>query len=368
MKPSWVPATTTWTASCTPSSTVAGARTDASAPAWTPRWSPGLAPRSRGWSSSARCRRSPRSACARRGSTTSTRGAAPARAASGDRVAGSSWSARPIGNLGDLTPRAAEALRTADLVVAEDTRLAARLLAHVGARTPTQSFNEHNGAGRLPGLLARLAGGRDAGADDRRGHARRLGSRRRAGGSRARGRCLGGGRARAGGGHGGHCPVRGGGARVPVRRLPAVPAGIRARQGALDRLLAAAASAELPLVLYEAPHRMAALLAALGERVPDCLGGRRSRAHQAPRGGAGRHASGGRIAPRQPSRRVHGGHQRPPTRPDVGRRSRRRGAARSRPRRGAIGSQPGRAAARHRPQPPRRVPSCRSPSVRVRQP
>ena len=65
----------------------------------------------------------------------------------------------PIGNLGDLTPRAAEALRTVDLVVAEDTRLAARLLAHIDARTPMQSFNEHNAAARLPALLARLASG-----------------------------------------------------------------------------------------------------------------------------------------------------------------------------------------------------------------
>ena len=65
----------------------------------------------------------------------------------------------PIGNLGDLSPRAADALRTADLVVAEDTRVAARLLAHVGARRPTRSFNEHNAAERLPELLARLAAG-----------------------------------------------------------------------------------------------------------------------------------------------------------------------------------------------------------------
>ncbi len=49
--------------------------------------------------------------------------------------------------------------------------------------------------------------------------------------------------------------------------LPSRPASARAR--ALERLLAAAATAELPLVLYEAPHRMATLLAALSERVPD---------------------------------------------------------------------------------------------------
>ena len=59
-----------------------------------------------------------------------------------------------------MTLRAVEVLRTADVVVAEDTRQAARLLAHLGAHTPTRSFNEHNGARRLPGLLTRLAAGR----------------------------------------------------------------------------------------------------------------------------------------------------------------------------------------------------------------
>ncbi|MDP9250566.1 MAG: SAM-dependent methyltransferase, partial [Chloroflexota bacterium] len=66
----------------------------------------------------------------------------------------------PIGNLGDLTPRAAEALRTADLVVAEDTRMAQRLLAHLSARRPSVSLTEHNFGERLPQLLERLASGK----------------------------------------------------------------------------------------------------------------------------------------------------------------------------------------------------------------
>ena len=65
----------------------------------------------------------------------------------------------PIGNLGDLSPRAADALREADLVVAEDTRVAARLLRFIGARKPSLSFTEHNAAERLPGLLGRLGSG-----------------------------------------------------------------------------------------------------------------------------------------------------------------------------------------------------------------
>jgi 16S rRNA (cytidine1402-2'-O)-methyltransferase len=41
--------------------------------------------------------------------------------------------ATPIGNLADLSPRAAETLRRADLVLAEDKRVSAKLLAHAGA-------------------------------------------------------------------------------------------------------------------------------------------------------------------------------------------------------------------------------------------
>ena len=65
----------------------------------------------------------------------------------------------PIGNLGDLTFRAAEALRTCDGVIAEDTRRAGLLLAHLETRKPLVSFHEHNEERRLPELLSRLRGG-----------------------------------------------------------------------------------------------------------------------------------------------------------------------------------------------------------------
>ncbi len=67
--------------------------------------------------------------------------------------------ATPIGNLGDLSPRAAEALRTADVVLAEDTRRTGRLLAHVGSRAPQRSLHEHNERERLAEVLALLADG-----------------------------------------------------------------------------------------------------------------------------------------------------------------------------------------------------------------
>src|SRR5690606_3202877 len=54
--------------------------------------------------------------------------------------------ATPIGNLEDLSTRAARVLREAGLVLAEDTRRTGRLLAHVGASTPQRSLHEHNEA------------------------------------------------------------------------------------------------------------------------------------------------------------------------------------------------------------------------------
>ena len=43
--------------------------------------------------------------------------------------------ATPIGNLGDLSPRAVDTLKRADRILAEDTRVTAKLLAHIGAKT-----------------------------------------------------------------------------------------------------------------------------------------------------------------------------------------------------------------------------------------
>lgn len=67
--------------------------------------------------------------------------------------------ATPIGNLDDLAPRAATAMRDADLVVAEDTRRTGRLLAHVGADTPQWSLHEHNERDRADVVVARLLEG-----------------------------------------------------------------------------------------------------------------------------------------------------------------------------------------------------------------
>ncbi len=67
--------------------------------------------------------------------------------------------ATPIGNLGDLSPRAGEALATADLVLAEDTRRTAKLLAHLDVKVPMQPLHDHNEADRVAEVVARLQAG-----------------------------------------------------------------------------------------------------------------------------------------------------------------------------------------------------------------
>jgi 16S rRNA (cytidine1402-2'-O)-methyltransferase len=65
--------------------------------------------------------------------------------------------ATPIGNLGDLSPRAADVLRRADQILAEDTRVTGKLLAHIGARTPMRRYDDHSSEGERDAVVARLA-------------------------------------------------------------------------------------------------------------------------------------------------------------------------------------------------------------------
>jgi 16S rRNA (cytidine1402-2'-O)-methyltransferase len=66
----------------------------------------------------------------------------------------------PIGNLGDLSARAKASLRAADLILCEDTRHSARLLAAVGARAKLQPLHEHNEDAVIPAVLEELRLGR----------------------------------------------------------------------------------------------------------------------------------------------------------------------------------------------------------------
>jgi 16S rRNA (cytidine1402-2'-O)-methyltransferase len=69
--------------------------------------------------------------------------------------------ATPLGNLGDLAPRAAEVLRRAPVVAAEDTRRTRGLLTHLGAKPTLLSFHAHSGERRVDTLLEILGEGRD---------------------------------------------------------------------------------------------------------------------------------------------------------------------------------------------------------------
>lgn len=65
----------------------------------------------------------------------------------------------PIGNLGDLSPRAVQALETCDFIAAEDTRVTLKLLNHFDIRKPLVSYHEHNRFEMSPRIVERLLGG-----------------------------------------------------------------------------------------------------------------------------------------------------------------------------------------------------------------
>ena len=65
--------------------------------------------------------------------------------------------ATPIGNLGDMTFRALEVLKSVDLIAAEDTRHSGMLLKHFEIKKPLVSYHEHNEAMRTAQLVERLA-------------------------------------------------------------------------------------------------------------------------------------------------------------------------------------------------------------------
>ncbi len=67
--------------------------------------------------------------------------------------------ATPIGNLGDLSPRALETLRSADAVLCEDTRVTGAMLARYGASPPLVPLHDHNESEIAPRILARLRAG-----------------------------------------------------------------------------------------------------------------------------------------------------------------------------------------------------------------
>lgn len=64
--------------------------------------------------------------------------------------------ATPIGNLGDLSPRAADMLRRATRILVEDTRVTGKLLAHIGSKVPMSRYDDHSSDADREAIVARL--------------------------------------------------------------------------------------------------------------------------------------------------------------------------------------------------------------------
>jgi 16S rRNA (cytidine1402-2'-O)-methyltransferase len=167
--------------------------------------------------------------------------------------------ATPLGNLGDLSPRAAELLRTVPVIAAEDTRRTRGLLEHLGAHPRLLSFHAHSGQERLDALLQILADGRDialvsdAGTPGVSDPGADLVSAARAAGH-------------------GVVPIPGPSAIVTAVSASGFSADrflflgfVPRKGGERHRLLARAAQEEWSVVFYEAPGRIVELLKDLAE-------------------------------------------------------------------------------------------------------
>jgi 16S rRNA (cytidine1402-2'-O)-methyltransferase len=170
----------------------------------------------------------------------------------------------PIGNLGDLSPRAAEALTAADAVCCEDTRRTGKLLSLAGIeRRPFVVVNEHTEQREIPRVLARLQRGErvalvsDAGMPGISDPGERLVAAVLADGHAVE-------------------VVPGPSASLAALVVSGLPAGRFVFEGFLPRKgagrrerLAAVAAEVRTTVLYEAPHRLARTLADLAAACGD---------------------------------------------------------------------------------------------------
>ncbi len=174
--------------------------------------------------------------------------------------------ATPIGNLGDLPPRAVEVLAAADVVACEDTRRTGRLLAAAGVRARALiAVHDHNEASQVGAVLGRLKAGEvvavvtDAGTPGISDPGERLVRAVTQAGFEVR-------------------VVPGPSAAISGLVASGLPTGRFVFEGFLPRKgsgrserLAALVGEQRTLVLYEAPHRLARTLADLA----DTLGGER---------------------------------------------------------------------------------------------
>ena len=172
--------------------------------------------------------------------------------------------ATPIGNLADLTLRALHVLATVDAIACEDTRHSAALLRHFGIAKPLVAVHEHNEREAAAGVIARLARGErvacvsDAGTPAISDPGAALVAAVRAAGYRV-------------------VPIPGASSALAALAVAgdASPGGFRfvgflpARGKERTSALEACAKATVAQVLFEAPHRIESLAAALARACPD---------------------------------------------------------------------------------------------------
>lgn len=172
----------------------------------------------------------------------------------------------PIGNLGDLTPRAAQVLAQADLIAAEDTRVTLKLLNHLGLKKPLVSCHEHNEQQRAEQLVERMLAQQltvaltcDAGTPAVSDPGYRLVKRAWEAGIPVQ-------------------PVCGPSAAISALSIAGFDArefafyGFlpRERRALRDKLEAIHASGVPVAVMYESPHRVIKLMEAVCEALPGC--------------------------------------------------------------------------------------------------
>ena len=163
----------------------------------------------------------------------------------------------PIGNLGDMSPRAVSTLCEVDFIAAEDTRVTMKLLNHFDIHTPIVSYHEHNAAVSGEKIVSRIAAGEscalvtDAGMPAISDPGEDLVRLCRENGIQA-------------------VSVPGPSAVITALALSGLPCGrfsfegfLSAAQSERKKQLAELAGEKRTLVFYESPHRLAATLAAM---------------------------------------------------------------------------------------------------------
>ncbi len=170
--------------------------------------------------------------------------------------------ATPIGNLGDMSPRAVETLQSVDLIAAEDTRHTGGLLRHFDISTPMISYHHHNRKQREERLLEALASGdvalvSDAGTPGIADPGREIAEAAQRAGYAV-------------------VPVPGASAMVAAVSASGLVDGPFVFLGFIDRkgdgrreALVRAGATGWPIVLFESPIRLGETLSELAVRMPD---------------------------------------------------------------------------------------------------